>query len=180
MRRRIITAVSTELPPCGLYRTIKPIGNVDAGRLVYFHNHGDPGPGLYFPESWTGNRAKFSQNGSVVPANFDPKSLQALPVEGFYRVKAAFHCCEKKCVKFEPDAFVQLGYNGNAKPLLFVPELAGASIQIPERGTAIDDQALEHLVLLKMAERQGNASDPHGGGGGGGGIDIKMPRVVIH
>ena len=53
MRARIITRVSTELPPCGLYRTVKPIGSIEAGRLVYFHNHGDPGPGLYFPESWS-------------------------------------------------------------------------------------------------------------------------------
>lgn len=158
---------------------MKQIGNIEAGRLVYFHNHGDPGPGVYVPESWTGNRARFSSKGTVVPAGFDASALQALPAEGFYRVKAAFHCCSKQCVKFEPESFVQLGYNGNAKPLLFVPELAAASIQLPERGTAVDDKALENLVLLRMAERQGGG-DAHGGGGGGGGIDIRMPRVVIH
>jgi hypothetical protein len=176
-------AVSTDLPPCGLYRTVKPIGSVEAGRLVYFHNHGDPGPGLYFPESWTGNRARFSQNGTVVPDKWDYSALQALPAEGFYRVKSSFYCCEKQCVKFEPDAFVQLGYNGAGKALVFMPELAGARIDIPERGTAVDDKVLGNLELLKMAEKQGGAS---GGGGGGGDrdkpqIDIKLPRgIIVH
>jgi hypothetical protein len=168
-------AVSTDLPPCGLYRTVKAIGNIEAGRLVYFHNHGDPGPGVYFPESWNANRAKFSQQGSVLPANFDPKALRPLPVEGFYRVKSEFYCCEKNCVKFEPDAFVQLGYNGAGKALVFIPELAGNAIDIPQRGTFVEDKELANLVLLRLAERQ------PGTGGGGAEIDIKLPRgIVIH
>lgn len=161
--------MSTDLPPCGLYRTVKPIGNIEAGRLVYFHNHGDPGPGLYFPESWSHNRARFSQNGTTVPATFDPRALRPLPPEGFYRVKTAFYCCEKQCVKFEPEAFVQLGYNGAGKALVFVPELAGSSIDIPERGTFVDDSALDNLVLLRLAERpRGNEN-------------LSLPRgIVIH
>jgi hypothetical protein len=162
--------VSESLPPCGLYRTVKPIGNIEAGRLVYFHNHGNPGPGLYFPESWNANRAQFSQNGTVVPASFDGKALRPLPAEGFYRVKAPFFCCEKKCVKFEPEAFVQLGYNGAGKALVFIPELAGNAIAIPERGTFVDDDALDNLVLLLLAERKDAA----------GGEGISMPRIVIH
>jgi hypothetical protein len=47
------------LPPCGVYRTKTAVAGIEAGRLVYFHNHGDPGPGLYPPESWAQNRAKF-------------------------------------------------------------------------------------------------------------------------
>ena len=84
----------SELPPCGVYRTVKPIGNVPAGRFVYFHNHGDPGPGVYLPQSWSHNRAKWAQNGTTVPADFDPKALAPLPAEGFYRVTAEFHCCK--------------------------------------------------------------------------------------
>jgi hypothetical protein len=164
--------VSTELPPCGLYRTVKAIGNVPAGRLVYFHNHGDPGPGVYLPEGWSGNRAKFAAGGTTVPPDFDGKALKALPVEGFYRVKASFHCCEKKCVQFEPDAFVQLGYNGEGKALVFFPEHAGKTIDIPERGTFVDEDKLGNLVLLKMASRQGS-NEPE--------IDIKLPRgIVVH
>ena len=155
-------AVSTDLPPCGLYRTVQPIGEVDAGRLVYFHNHGNPGPGLYFPERWSHNRAHFSQHGVTVPADFDPRALRALPAEGFYRVKAAFYCCEKECVKFEPDAFVQLGYNGAGKPLVFIPELDGGVISVPERGTFVDEAALANLVQLKLPERTDDIALPRG------------------
>lgn len=154
--------VPTELPPCGLYRTVKPIGGVEAGRLVYFHNHGNPGPGLYFPEGWSHNRARFSQNGMTVPDDFDPRALRALPPEGFYRVKAAFYCCEKQCVKFEPDALLQLGYNGAGKALVFFPELAGGVITVPERGNFIDDAAFSNLVQLKLAERRDEIALPRG------------------
>ena len=154
--------MSTDLPPCGLYRTVKAIGDVEAGRLVYFHNHGDPGPGLYFPERWAHNRATFSANGVPVPASFDPRALKALPAEGFYRVTKAFYCCEKECVKFEPDAFVQLGYNGAGKALVFLPEFAGGVISVPERGTFVDDNALENLVQLKMPERKDDIALPRG------------------
>lgn len=165
--------MSTDLPPCGLYRTAKPIGSIEAGRLVYFHNHGDPGPGVYLPEAWNGNRAKFSAGGHVLPEKFDYKILRALPAEGFYRVKQQFYCCEKQCMKFEPEAFVQLGYNGNGKALVFIPELGSSSIGLPDRGTFVDDDALENLVLLKLAEKKGG-DEP-------GGIDIKLPRgILIH
>ncbi len=158
-----------ELPPCGIYRTVNKVGEIDAGRLVYFHNHGNPGPGLYPPEGWAHNRARFSEKGMTVPADFDPRSIRALPVEGFYRVKTEFFCCEKNCMKFEPDAFVQLGYNGAGKALLFIPEFAGGVISVPERGTFIDDKALAHLVHLKMPEK----AEPADG--------ISMPRgLVIH
>src|SRR5689334_5257055 len=129
----------SELPPCGIYRTTKAIGGVEAGRFVYFHNHGNPGPGLYFPETWAHNRAKFSENGQTVPADFDPKSLEPLLAEGFYRVTSGFYCCAKQCAKFEPDALVQLGYNGSGKALVFVPELGATGMHIPERGSLVDD-----------------------------------------
>jgi hypothetical protein len=150
------------LPPCGLYRTVASIGEVPEGRLVYFHNHGDPGPGLYFPERWTANRAHFSPRGMTLPTVFEPRALHALPPEGFYRVVAAFFCCAKRCVQFEPDAFVQLGYNGAGRALLFVPELAGGAIGVPERGTLIDDAALAHIVALRVAERRDDLSLPRG------------------
>ena len=150
------------LPPCGLYRTALPIGSVAAGRLVYFHNHGDPGPGLYFPERWTANRAHWAPQGTTLPIVFDPSALVALPAEGFYRVTTAFFCCDKRCVRFEPDAFVQLGYNGAGRALLFLPELSAGAITVPERGTPIDDAALTHLVALKLPERRDELAFPRG------------------
>ena len=161
----------SELPPCGLYRTVTAVAGIEAGRLVYFHNHGDPGPGLYLPEAWSNNRARFASGGFTVPKDFDPKSIRALPAEGFYRVKAAFYCCEKKCTQFEPDAFVQLGYNGNGKALVFMPELGTGGIAIPDRGSAVDDNVLSNLQLLKVAERRDDGSN----------IDISLPRgFIVH
>ena len=161
----------TKLPDCGLYRTLAPIAGIPAGRLVYFHNHGDPGPGFYFPESWTHNRAKFSSAGTTAPADLDPRSLQRLPAEGFYRVTEPFFCCSKQCVRYEPEMLVQLGYNGNGKPLVFMPELGPGGMAIPERGTAIDDDALAHLVKLAVNESQAIAND----------AALSLPRgIVVH
>lgn len=144
-----------------------PIGDAEAGRLVYFHNHGNPGAGLYFPDKWDHNRAQFSPNGMTVPQPLDPAALKPLPAEGYYRVTKAFYCCEKECMRFEPEAFLQLGYNGAGKPLLFVPELAFGQISVPDRGTFIDDVALVNLVALAIPERKGE--------------NISLPRgIVVH
>jgi len=108
------------------------------------------------------NRAHFSPQGTTLPIMFDPSALLALPAEGFYRVTTAFFCCEKRCVQFDPDAFVQLGYNGAGRALLFVPEFAVDAITIPERGTPISDAALGHLVALRVSERREQISLPRG------------------
>jgi len=139
-----------------VYRTTQKIGEIEPGRLVYFHNHGNPGPGLYFPESWSHNRAKWAANGYTLPKVFDVRALMPLPAEGFYRVASSFYCCEKQCVKFEPDQLVQLGYNGAGRAIVFVPEYVGGAITVPERGTVLDDASLPHLVQLKFPERQLN------------------------
>jgi hypothetical protein len=159
--------VSKKLPPCGIYRTVRAIKSIEAGRLVYFHNHGDPGPGLYLPEAWSANRARFSANGTTVPDDFDPSAIASLRPEGFYRVTSAFYCCQKQCTKFEPDTFVQLGYNGNAKPLVFVPQFGPRGMAIPERGTAVDDNQLRHLAPLKVATNNEPA------------MDLSLPRGLI-
>jgi len=159
----------SDLPPCGLYRTVSAIAGIDAGRLVYFHNHGNPGPGLYLPEGWNQNRARFAQNGTTVPPGFEGNALHALLPEGFYRVTEAFYCCDKQCTKFEPDAFVQLGYNGAGRALVFMPELDARGISLPDRGTLVDDPVLANLKPLRLLERQHT------------GEDIGLPRgIVIH
>jgi hypothetical protein len=158
----------SELPPCGLYRTVKKIGPIEVGRLVYFHNHGNPGPGVYFPEKWNHNRAVFAQNGQTVPMPLEAGALHALPAEGFYRVAKAFHCCEKKCVEFQPDQLLQLGYNGAGKALVFVPEYVSGGLEVPERGTFVDDDVLVHMVQLKYPERERRD-------------DLSLPRgIVVH
>jgi hypothetical protein len=140
----------TELPPCGLYRTLRPLGSIPAGRLVYFHNHGEPGAGVYLPQSWSLNRARFFAEGTSLPSPEWAENLEPLPAEGFYRVAEPFHCCEKKCRLFEKDLLVQLGYDAEARPLLFVPEWTPAGMAIPERGTAVDGLRLSKLAPLRV------------------------------
>jgi hypothetical protein len=151
-----------DLPPCGLYRTGSALGeHVPAGRLVYFHNHGDPGPGVYLPEAWALNRARFGARGVPIPAPAWAASLEPLPAEGLYRVREAFHCCEQRCRLFEPDLLVQLGYDGAAHAILFVPEWTDRGLAIPERGALVDDDRLAKLTPLRVAQ-SGPTSGPQG------------------
>jgi hypothetical protein len=160
--------VSTNLPPCGLYRTTAKIGGIDAGRLVYYHNHGDPGPGLYFPEKWIQNRVVWAVKGMTAPAEFQNAWLAPLQPEGFYRVNNEFACCAKKCMTFVAETFVQLGYNAMGKPLVFVPLLSAGGISIPERGVLIDDDVIGNLSALSVAENKAQQQD------------LAVPRMVIH
>jgi hypothetical protein len=159
-------------PPCGLYRTLQQIADVPAGRLVYFHNHGDPGPGVYLPEKWAHNRATFSPRGHTLPPTTDPRTaLAPLPREGLYRVATSFHCCGKKCVEFTPETLVQLGYDGAGRAILFIAELAGGAFSLPSKGTIVDDDRLPQLVPLIVRQREVDQRDDLG----------SFPRgVIVH
>ena len=149
------------LPPCGLYRTSQAIeGHVPAGRLVYFHNHGDPGPGIYLPSGWALNRARWHESGHTVTPEW-AATLAALPAEGLYRVRETFTCCAKKCRTYEPELLVQLGYNGEAAPLLFVPEWTDSGLAIPEMGLPIDTDRLRALAPLTVVEAREPAVPAH-------------------
>lgn len=140
------------LPPCGLYKTSVDIAGIPAGRLVYFHNHGTPGPGIYLPQSWTTNRAAFSPQGTTLPDVALAATLVPLAAEGLYRVEETFTCCEKNCMTYEPGLLVQLGYNGGAEPLLFLPVWTSAGLAFPEVGQRIDTNRVEKLTLLRVVE----------------------------
>ncbi|OGQ89848.1 MAG: hypothetical protein A2289_16515 [Deltaproteobacteria bacterium RIFOXYA12_FULL_58_15] len=138
-------------PPCGIYRTTLQIGPIEAGKLVYFHNHGEPGPGIYSPQSWNNNRTVFSKHGTTLDEPGLADTLEPLAAEGLYRVSEEFTCCSKNCRSFSPGMLVQLGYNGDAKPLLFVPHWhADGSLHMPERGFALDDGNVAKLELLQV------------------------------
>ena len=142
------------LPPCGLYRTTRAVAGVPADRLVYFHNHGDPGPGIYAPERWVHNRAQFSKQGHTLPDDDDGGGLEALPAEGLYRVTSSFVCCEKECRRFEPETLVQLGYTGEGAPIVFLPQLGPDGVTLPARGTKTSVDALANLSRLSVASTQ--------------------------
>jgi hypothetical protein len=139
------------LPPCGLYRTTLALDHIPAGRLVFFHNHGDPGPGIYLPSGWVLNRARWHERGHTIPSPEWAASLAALAPEGLYRVREAFTCCAKQCRTYAPELLVQLGYNSEAQPLLFLPEWTPSGLAIPELGRAIDDDRVACLVRLTVA-----------------------------
>jgi hypothetical protein len=140
-----------QLPPCGLYRTRAAIGAIPAGRLVFFHNHGDPGPGLYLPSGWKRNRVELQPRGQTLEDPELLRHLEPLPPEGFYRVTEPFYCCENKCRQFETDTLLELGYNGDGKAIVFTPELVDGMLAIPTNGTAVDASVLPLLKQLKVA-----------------------------
>lgn len=127
-----------------------PIGSIEEGRLVYFHNHGNPGAGVYLPKEWKYNRASFDDKGQILDDPGLVRFLQPLPPEGFYRVAEAFHCCEKQCRHFGEDALVQLGYNAQAEPILFIPELVDSMLAIPAKGWKTTLDAVGHLRQLAI------------------------------
>lgn len=161
-------------PPCGIYRTTRAIEErVPEGALVYYHNHGDPGPGVYPVERWAHNLAVFSKRGVLVPDAEYEQSLVPLPAEGFYRVTEDFYCCEKKCRLFETDTLVQLGYDGAARAILFIPVVSeAAGLSLPDKGTRVGEERLDKLAPLKVARQVQNepesppttVTEPPGGG----------------
>jgi hypothetical protein len=78
-------------------------------------------------------------------------TLEPLPAEGLYAVRSQFFCCEKNCVRFEEGQLVQLGYDGEAHPILFMPEWSTRGLGFPERGTRLDHDRLQRIALLKVA-----------------------------
>jgi hypothetical protein len=148
-----------DLPACGLYRTTEPIESVPANRLVYFHNHGDPGPGVYLPESWSTNRARFAKKGTTLPDESLASSLEPLLAEGLYRVREEFTCCEKNCRTYPEGLLVQLGYNGQAESILFVPEWSESGLAFPQMGNKLDADRLEKLAPLKVATPKQSTAD---------------------
>jgi hypothetical protein len=139
-----------QLPPCGLYRTRASIGTIPSDRLVFFHNHGDPGPGLYLPSGWKHNRVELQARGQTLNDPELMKHLEPLPPEGLYRVLEPFHCCAKNCRLYETEALVELGYNGQGQAILFLPELVDGMLAIPTSGTVIDHASLGRLKQLKV------------------------------
>lgn len=139
------------LPPCGLYRTRAAIGAIPAGKLVFFHNHGDPGPGLYLPSGWKRNRVELQQRGQTLEDLELVSQLEPLPAEGLYRVIEPFFCCERQCRQFETEMLVELGYNADGAPIVFLPELVDGMLAIPTSGTVIDHKALTSLKQLRVA-----------------------------
>lgn len=151
------------LPACGIYKTTETIAAVSAGHLVYFHNHGNPGPGIYLPESWKMNRAVFHQNGYPLPDDAAAQTLTPLAPEGMYRTADELTCCDKRCMTFPREMLVQLGYNRHAEPILFRPVWSDSGLLLPERGQRVQDDRIARLVRLRVSEDE-----------------VQIPTEVLH
>ena len=120
---------STNLPPCGIYKTTDSIGSIPPNTFVYFHNHGNPGPGVYPPEKWVQNRAIFQEKGVPLSNELQAKGLVPLPPEGFYRVRQSLKPTAKSQTVFQPGQLVQIGYNRRAETILFVPQIGANGLE---------------------------------------------------
>ena len=149
----------SQLPECGLYRTSQTVAGIEAETLVYFHNHGEPGPGLYLPQSWKNNQAEFSKQGKPLEDTTLAHTLEPLIPEGLYRVAHPFHCCKNKCVHFNTNQLLQLGYDGKATAILFVPFWQQTELNFPPKGTLVDSENLQNLELLELPRSTSQAEN---------------------
>ena len=137
-------------PPCGLYRTTAALGDVPAGRLVSFHNHGDRGPGIFLPTGWIHHRAQFGNVGVAVPSMGWSRTLDPLAPEGVYRVREPFYCCERRCRLFERDLLVQLAYTPEASPVVLPFAARDGALVLPEQGNLVERAIIARLSPVQV------------------------------
>lgn len=149
------------LPPCGLYRTTRAFPGheeeLPIGRLVSFHNHSDQDqPIVLLPASNAHNKWAFHQHGYLVddPSYLD--TLEPLLKEGFYMLRSHVHVGDKVIGE---GTLVQLGYNPQAEPIIFVGERKENAIRFPDRGWRFEEnEVLEKLEPTKF--KLYSAADP--------------------
>ena len=158
-------AGKTLLPPCGLYRTTKPLPEHEEqfppGTLVYFHNHSDSGlPVVLAPDHNVMNQWHFHGAGTPFRGLSWADSLVKMPEQGFYMLRKQLDFDGGSWPK---GALVQLGYTRTGEPILFIAQLRAAR---PENDLWFSDKgvplARERLSLL---EQLSIYSEPVGEGG---------------
>jgi len=148
------------LPPCGLYRTSKPLAGHEeqfpAGLLVYFHNHSDSGlPQVLAPDHNVLNRWHFHGPGVEFRGLSWADSLVKVPVEGFYVLKRELAFDGGSWPK---GALVQLGYTRNADPILFIAQLRGKldenDLWFSDRGVGVPREQMSILDQVTVFQEQ--------------------------
>lgn len=157
------------LPPCGLYRTSKPLpeheGEVPAGILIYFHNHSDSGlPVAITPDHNIMNRWHFHGAGVPFRGLSWADSLVRLPPEGFYYLRKEI---EFDGGSWPKNTLVQLGYTKTGDPILFIAQLRGAmeenDLFFADRGVGISRERLAILEAVNVYQEP-TAEGGHGTG----------------
>ncbi len=143
-----------ELPPCGLYRTGRPLKSnpeeVPANRLVMFHNHSNRGiPFVQLPTHNENNTWYFSEYGPGIEDDDEfIEALEPLREQGFYFLREDLHTHDRILPKY---TIVQLGYTMEGDPIIFpgerMPE--ANAIQFPLVGYQFSD--LSVLEVLRPA-----------------------------
>jgi len=151
---------ATTLPPCGIYRTGTALGadpkSVPANRLVMFHNHSDKNmPFVQLPKENTNNTWTFHSIGPGVGEDEDfIAALKPLKPQGVYVLINNILTGENTIPK---GTLVQLGYNRNADPILFLGFWRDGTVAFPKKGYKFDDLGiLENLqsTILASAPQQ--------------------------
>ena len=82
----------------------------------------------------------------------DPKAeASALPAEGLYVAQGPIQTSAERVI--QAGQLVQLGYNGNADPILFFPSRAASAnaLLFPDKGTKIERSELSRLFRVQVA-----------------------------
>ena len=155
------------LPDCGLYRTTKPLPGheekVPAGTLVDFHNHSDSGlPTVTAPDHNVHNRWHFHGPPIEFRGLAWASSLEKLPPEGFFTLRKELTFDGGKWPK---GALVQLGYNRQGDPILFIARVRSRleenDLFFSDRGVGVKREQLsilEQAVVHKEEETHGPAN----------------------
>lgn len=141
-----------QLPPCGLYRTGRALASdpeeVPSGILTMFHNHSNRGiPMLQLPRENQNNKWSFHKYGPGIEE--DPEFIEALePLreQGIYFLREALETPDGVLPEY---TLVQLGYNLNGDPILFLAENNdnANAFFFPDTGYRFED--LDILGLLR-------------------------------
>jgi hypothetical protein len=149
-------ATKSLLPPCGLYRTTKPLPEHEdlfpAGQLVYFHNHSDSGlPVVLAPDHNVMNQWHFHGAGTQFRGLSWADSLVKMPEQGYYFLKKQLDFDGGSWPK---GALVQLGYTKTGEPILFIAQSRAArqdnNLWFSDRGVPLAREKLPFIEPVSV------------------------------
>lgn len=145
-----------KLPPCGIYRTGRALKGqeqeIPAGILVMFHNHSNRNiPMLQLPKENIHNVWSFHDLGpGIEDDDAFIEALQPLLEQGFYHLREELQTPDGR---FPKNALVQLGYNMNADPILFIAQRSQNENSLFFAETGYRFEQLD--ILKKLGPEQG-------------------------
>ncbi|MBI4957389.1 MAG: hypothetical protein HY908_35600 [Myxococcales bacterium] len=154
----------TELPPCGLYLTTRPLSGREeefpAGLIVSFHNHSDSGlPTVTKPDHNILNRWHFHGPAVQLRGLSWVSSLERLADEGFYTLRKEIHF---EGGSWPRGTLVQLGYTQAGEPILFIArvpaKLERNELVFSDRGAKIKRADLRQLEPASVFTEPGSTA----------------------